>query len=919
LGSIYESLLELVPRHDQIARTFTLEVLAGNDRKTSGSYYTPTSLIDLVLDEALDPILDEKEREKDAEAALLGITVCDPACGSGHFLVAAARRIATRVAAIRTGESDPTPTDVQHALHDVVARCIYGVDFNPMAAELAKVSLWLEAMEPGRPLSFLDAHIKVGNALLGTTPRLIAEGIPDAAFDPIEGDDKRYASSLKKRNKQERDQSAAGHEQGGLFEAETIDVGNAHLRSQYAEAVDQSLKAADLTQLAAAEKRYREAQGSPEARRARLVADAWCAAFVQHQVPGAVAITQTTVEQAATGTLTQEAEAEIDRLASGFRFFHWHLEFPEVFPVPEGEATNADAGWDGGFTAMLGNPPWERVKLQEQEFFASRDEHIANAKNAAARKKLIAALPNEQPGLWEEWAMAKREAEGSSHYVRQSGRYPLCGRGDVNTYSIFAELFRSSIADTGRVGVIAPTGLFTSVITQEFARHCLERRELATFLDFRNDDFFAGVTSAPGVRFAVIVLSGQPMAEDAKLLFNGHSVLESRDPHRLLRLNADEILLLNPNTGTLPVFEAKTDADITVGIYRRHPVLIRDGDPNGNPWDLAFGTLFHMANDSGHFRTSEDLTDLGGDFDGWAWTEGDQRWLPLYEAKMINLYDDRFGSYEGVEVKDGKGVRALPTPTSSQHNDPAFAVQSRSWVDEQIVNKVVADRIEAAWFLGWRDVTDAVASVRTLVPSVLPRSAVGHVLPLVTRGRSLPVLQAVWSSLVCDYTARQKLSGTHMTYGVLKQVAVPEPEVFQEVPSWLAVPAGEWILTRVLELVYTSYRIAPFARDLGDSGLPFRWLPERREAIRAELDAAMMHVYGLERDEVEHVLDSFFVLRKYEERDHDEFRTKRLVLAEYDRMAEAAATGIPYESSLDPAPGFGPRHDASTIPDWFQE
>jgi len=123
----------------------------------------------------------------------------------------------------------------------------------------------------------------------------------------------------------------------------------------------------------------------------------------------------------------------------------------------------------------------------------------------------------------------------------------------------------------------------------------------------------------------------------------------------------------------------------------------------------------------------------------------------------------------------------------------------------------------------------------------------------------------------------------------------------------------------VLELVFTSYRIAPFARDLGDTGLPFRWLPERREMLRAELDAAMMHVYGLERDEVKHVLGSFSVLRKYEERDHGEFRTKRLVLAEYDRMAEAAATGISYDSSLDPAPGFGPRHDASTIPDWFKE
>ena len=171
LGGIYESLLELVPRHDPVTRTFSLEALAGNERKTSGSYYTPSGLIDLVLDTALDPVLDDAEKADDPQGALLGLTVCDPACGSGHFLVAAARRIATRLAIARTGDVDPTPTDVQAAMRDVVGRCIYGVDVNPMAAELAKVSLWLEAIEPGRPLSFLDAHIKVGNSLLGTTPR----------------------------------------------------------------------------------------------------------------------------------------------------------------------------------------------------------------------------------------------------------------------------------------------------------------------------------------------------------------------------------------------------------------------------------------------------------------------------------------------------------------------------------------------------------------------------------------------------------------------------------------------------------------------------------------------------------------------------------------------------------------------------
>ena len=209
LGSVYESLLELVPRYDSTDRAFTLEEVAGNERKKTGSYYTPSSLISCLLDSALDPLLVEAEHAVDPESALLAITVCDPACGSGHFLVAAARRIAVRLARVRCGDAEPGPFDEQMAMYDVVSRCIYGVDLNDMAAELAKVSLWLEAVVPGRPLNFLDAHIKVGNALLGATPALLAAGLPDEAFTAIGNDDKAIVTALKKRNKTERDSKQA--------------------------------------------------------------------------------------------------------------------------------------------------------------------------------------------------------------------------------------------------------------------------------------------------------------------------------------------------------------------------------------------------------------------------------------------------------------------------------------------------------------------------------------------------------------------------------------------------------------------------------------------------------------------------------------------------------------------------------------
>ena len=148
----------------------------------------------------------------------------------------------------------------------------------------------------------------------------------------------------------------------------------------------------------------------------------------------------------------------------------------------------------------------------------------------------------------------------------------------------------------------------------------------------------------------------------------------------------------------------------------------------------------------------------------------------------------------------------------------------------------------------------------------------------------------------------------------MEQIACPPPDAFEAHVGWADEALCDWVTPRVLELSYTSHRLAPYARDLGDEGPPFRWDVERREAIRAELDAAMFHVYGLTRPEVEHVLDSFFVVRKYEERDHGEFRTKRLVLDRYDALQQAAESGVPYESPIDPPPGQGPRHPTPPTP-----
>ncbi|GAA0276399.1 Eco57I restriction-modification methylase domain-containing protein [Cryptosporangium japonicum] len=884
LGSVYESLLELIPRRDPQAEAFSLDTAAGNDRKKSGSYYTPTELVELVLDTALDPVLDDAEKQDDPEAALLALTVCDPAIGSGHFVVAAARRIASRVAAIRTGEVDPTPTMLQDAMHDVVARCIYGVDVNPMAADLAKVSLWLEAMRSGRPLSFLDHHIKVGNALLGTTPALLRDGIPDDAYVALTGDDKPTVRAWKTANARER----AG--QGSL-----ISYSNEALRATTLEIAGEAASARNLADIAWAARRYAESQEGPELTQARHIADAWCAAFLSPKTHDDVPITQELLESLREGSALETAVRAVNDVAQRHRLFHWHLEFPEIFPVGRSQA--------GGFSAMLGNPPWERIKLQEQEFFAAREPAIAGAKNAAARKKAIAELKTENPALLAEFNNAKRAAEAESHFLRMSGRYPLCGVGDVNTYSIFAEHFRSSVAHAGRAGIITPTGLATDATTAKFFADTLRTERLAAFFDFENGDIFEGVHNS--FRFAATTITGGEIAQNVRLAFFLKDFVDV--DARAFALTPDEILLLNPNTGTLPVFRTRRDADITLACYRRHPVLIRDGDPDGNPWDLRFMRMFDMANDSGDFRTAAELEELGAEFDGWLWERGSKRWLPLYESKMVSAWNHRLSTYEGVAEDSNANV--LPRLTPQQLNNPNVEPCARYWVAESSVIGRLAEKWDRPWLIGWRNIARA-SDARTFIASSIPMAATGNsfLLALFGRPEEAFLIYTVWSSLVFDYIARQKLSGTNMVYFIVKQLPCPRPADFLETPKWLNESLLNFIRPRALELSYTSRRIYGFASDISpqDLGMPFEWALERRAQILAELNAAIFHIYGIDRRSAEHILDSFVTLKGNEEREFGAFRTKELTLTEYDRITDSVESNTSYYSRLNPSPGTSP-------------
>ena len=597
-----------------------------------------------------------------------------------------------------------------------------------------------------------------------------------------------------------------------------------------------------------------------------------------------------------------ELAANDDKWAS-----YGHLEFPGIFTVPDDGSADAETGWTGGFSCVAGNPPWERVKIQDKEFFSQAGRpDIESAATAAIRKKMIDKLADSDPDLHDAYLAALRQSDGTAHLLLKSGRYPFTGKGDVNTYSVFAETMRTVTNPEGAAGIITPTGLATDKTTAPFFADTLSNHRLYAFYDFENEaKIFRDVHHA--YRFAVTTMTGtHRTVRRTKFAFLNRHISDVSE--KRFQLAAKEVLALNPNTGTLPMFRSRTDADITLGIYSRHPVLIRDGDPDGNPWGLSFARLFDMANDSGLFHTADDLADAK--FNGWSYKRGNKEYVPLYEAKMLSHFDHRFSTYKGA-TQAQLNVGALPRLTDEQHDDPDLEPLARYWIDRPKVAEYLRRDWDRDWLFGWRDIARSSDS-RTMGPSILPYSAVagGFPLALTDDPTDIPLLQAVWTTYAFDYVVRQKNAGSHLNMTLMRQIACPTPDVFERPTPWRqSMKLAQWVRPYLLELAYTSWRVKPYAEDLGDENPPFRWNPERRALLRADLDAGFLQIYGLDRDQAEHVLDSFPVVRKYEERDFGEYRTKRLVLEAYDRMAEAIANGGKgWKPLADPPAGHGPRH-----------
>lgn len=897
LGSVYESLLEFQPVFSESEGKPTFDLLTGTERKSTGSYYTPPELVNELIQSALVPVIQDRLKEAktpaEKEQKLLALTVCDPACGSGHFLLAAARRIGRELAIARTGDEEPSPEQMRLAVRDVITHCIYGVDKNPLAVDLCKVALWLEGHTALKPLTFLDHRIRCGDSLVGVFDlAVLREGIPDEAFTAVTGDDKAVARRIKTQNKKERE-----HRQLGEFD---VDMGVLTSSRQQVNAIADD-RPEDIRRKKKLFSSYQ--QEGTDWCKDKTACDLWTAAFFveltkENEQMRIIPTTNTVREYLGGGVTADNPQVKIARaLANQYRFFHWPLEFSEVFGR-------------GGFDCVLGNPPWERIKIQEKEFFATRDVVIAQARNKSERERLIKALLTINPKLLEEYNEALHGTDDQSIFLRESNRFPLTGKGDVNTYTVFTELNRNLINEIGRTGLICPPGIATDDTTKDFFRDLIEKGSLVSLHGFINERFlFQGIEH--NIWFCLITITGPRIINpNVDFVFECYTIDELKDKDRHFIVTKKDLELLNPNTLTAPVLRTNQDANLLLKIYQSNEVLINE-ITNRNLWKIGFFTIFHMANDSNLFSTKKE-----------------KNMMRLFEAKMFHQYDHRFASYSLNQIER---LSKLPESNIEDHKNSLFTVNPYYFIIIEDLNKVLRNRNNKKWFIGFRAIARK-RDYRSFISSILPFCGAGHTVGFfdfldIKDAIQMTAFYSNINSIPFDYCLRQKLSGASITLFILKQLPIITPDNIQ--------PHLEFIVPRVLELTYTAWDIKAFAddvwRDADDSmkallrqqweenkaltgghewappewaeiepdGIPlppFKWDEGRRAVLRAELDALYARLYGLTRDELRYILDpadvygpdfpgeTFRVLKEKEIKKHGEYRTRRLVLEAWDRM-----------------------------------
>jgi len=929
LGSVYEKLLERDVAVGPEGVTVRPNPYA---RRVTGSFFTHDDLVKVIVSRALSPHIEEFKqgfrdrlaefrrgkrrgraelemlRALDPASKITSLAVCDPAMGSGHFLVALVDHLADEaLQAIAEAESEaraaglsryrsplagrfdrtrqqilkhaedqawtvrPEQLDDRHLVRRIVLkRSVYGVDKNPMAVELAKVALWLHTFTVGAPLSFLDHHLRCGDSLFGEWVETVTRDLGPKLF--------------------------LG---GALAAVDTATI----LFERIAERDDADIADVD-------ESKALFEQGQAQLEPLRSLFDFWQAARWLRTVRGAQHPGVTFLLGGYFGDMldilvkgglgdakgdkggaveqTREALGDTGRIARQERFFHWELAFPGIWQ-------KGGSRQGPGFDVVIGNPPWDRVKLQEVEWFAARRPEIAAAQRANDRKRMIEALRRSGDPLWREYDEVKKRAETAAQVARDCDQYPLLSGGDVNLYSLFVERAARLVNERGTVGLLTPSGIAADATAAPFFRGIATTGRLAALLDFENKKvFFPDIHAS--FKLCALVFGGSTRTfPEADCGFFLHSVAETNDPDRVFALGPSDFAAVNPNTGTAPVFRTRRDAEMTTAIYRRLPVLV-DRRGSGLPkqaWPIRYLRMFDMTNDSGLFKTARELEKAGFyPVVGSRWRRGREEYVPLYEGKMVQMYDHRAASV--VVHADNVHRPGQPEPASAeQHADPAWSPAPQFWVPAAEVR----DQNAAGWALCFKEIT-ASTNQRTMMAAIAPGVGFGNKVPLLlAQPRAdeayqawAPLLLATLNSFVFDFVARQKVHGQTINLFILEQLPMVPKAAFACKIGRQAI--GAFATDQVLHLSYTAEDLRPFAEDLGYAGDPFPWDEEDRRHRMARLDALFFQLYGIDRAAADYILNQFPIVRADDEREFSRFLTRDLILAYMNAMAAGDLSSV---------------------------
>ena len=937
-GSVYEGILEMRPfvQPGVAASDWQFGFVGGLDRQSTSSYYTRPNLVQNLIKTTLEPVIKEKMANcattEEKVKALLNMKVCDAASGSGHIVLAMARTIAWYVCTLRTGEDNPASLDYRQALREVISRCVYAVDYNPDAVELCKVVLWIEGYCAGKPLSFLDHHIRCGNSVLGVSDlQMLIDGVPDKA---LTAEDKDTLKALKKMN-QEAVKAVNGNTGNeptfgfenpfGIEEMSIAQIGLADKIRFINHLPEDTLEQEIVKQL-----RWQELMASARVDCLRRACDIYAYAFyhnvkadelykdkggtdkeldLEAEVPYTKTVMRALQEIEAMECLEKgkplpiyyrqlsaDFKTEVKRMAEEQRFFHWCVEFPEVFAANK------------GFDVMCGNPPWDKLQMEEEKWFAGKDEDIVKAANQAERKEKIAKLQTSAPKLYEEFTTACNALTSQSNFVKNSGRFPLTAVGKLELSSLFAELCLSFSKEAW--GLVLPTGIAVNDSNKYFFSKLIDENRLMSIYSFENEEKLFDIHHS--FKFCLLTCCGmKDTPHEVKGGFYLRRVDHLLDPRRIYTLKTSDFARLNPNTKTCPVFRTSRDASLTAKIYRNSTILLNEENGN-NPWDVKFGSMFNMATDSNLFRTHAQLAEAGAILKGNVFTTIDgNKYVPLYEGKMIWHYNHHYGTWP----TEGGRPNSINMPSLDELSNPNSYLIPWYWVPLTEVNERLKKRDnegnlvwewEHKWLIGFRKLTNATTE-RTFICTPIPNAkGLGDSVTLLYAERgTVPVasLCAMLTSLVYDYTVRQKVGGTNMNIFFVKQLPVLTPD---QIPS-----AMQWqIVKRVAELCYFNHDMDGWASELWEemseeqraelpqlgAQQPWVYNPERRAILQAELDAIFAHLYGLNTEDLHYILDpedicgkgcineTFRVLKDNELRQYGEYRTKRLVLEAWDNF-----------------------------------